>query len=768
MYKCGCGVKRFLGLSGRFQAVAPKNSKSEVLLGEAKRRELETLRRQRRFELWTLEGQNLIMQKLGPIQENIRKQANSIKKMKQDENPYVKDEISVLKKMKKELEELEKQILLAMVDDPFDSVALSQTVKNRFIYAQSGEIYGGGAGLYDFGPLGSKLKNNVIREWKNVFVDGRPDVFEVDTTIMTPERVLQGSGHTEKFADLMVKEISSGEFFRTDQLLSSQIQKEKQSKKSKYSAQELENDLLLKKFSTWPRKNFSPPTNFKLMFSCKLGPDESGENIGFLRPETSQGVYSVFQRLLQHNNSKLPFSVAQVGTSFRNEIKASGGLLRCREFQMMELQHFHDPQAGIDQLSSRERDQVLPVLSREAQISGGSIQAMSVKNILLSKMVSSPILASYLVKTFDFLMKLGIDQSKMRFRQQLDHELAHYAKDCWDLEIMTRQGWVECGGLADRGSYDLKKHADASGANLMAQRQLASPKQVKMYGIKIKSPKKFKKTPKVLSSVKNLDQTQIAKISESLSLSECIEIEGVELKKSELVIKEEIKNIQVESFFPEVIEPSFGLGRILSALLEHSFQQREVDGRKFFTFPPSVAPYKASVMTIINMKELDVKADAVARLICEELSSLSVDYRVDTGGKTIGRKYSLNDEIGVPYGIVIDFDTFRYSPATVSIRDRDTLSQLRVNVKDVASFINQLSTQEITFAMAEEKYLFQEEFLDSPDQFELRENFKRATNGVKYSERDVGKLLASLADVAVQLGKPELLMHIHSFKREMN
>ena len=381
---------------------------------------------------------------------------------------------------------------------------------------------------------------------------------------------------------------------RTDQLLSSQIEKEKQS--SKYSAQELENDLLLVDSSDhsiiqsllrkyFGEKNFSPPTNFKLMFSCKLGPDESGENIGFLRPETSQGVYSVFQRLLQHNNSKLPFSVAQVGTSFRNEIKASGGLLRCREFQMMELQHFHDPQAGIAQLSSRQRDQVLPVLSREAQISGGSIQAMSVKNILLSKMVSSPILASYLVKTFDFLMKLGIDQSKIRFRQQLDHELAHYAKDCWDLEIMTSQGWVECGGLADRGSYDLKKHADASGANLMADRQLASPKQVKMYGIKIKSPKKFKKTPKVLSSVKNLNQTQIAKISESLSLSGSIEIEGVELKKSELVIKEEIKNVQVESFFPEVIEPSFGLGRILSALLEHSFQQREVDGRKFFTFP---------------------------------------------------------------------------------------------------------------------------------------------------------------------------------------
>ena len=103
---------------------------------------------------------------------------------------------------------------LTTVDDPFDSVAFSQTVKNRFIYAQSGEIYGGGAGLYDFGPLGTKLKNNVIREWKNVFVDGRPDVFEVDTAIITPEKVLQGSGHTEKFADLMVKEISSGEFFR--------------------------------------------------------------------------------------------------------------------------------------------------------------------------------------------------------------------------------------------------------------------------------------------------------------------------------------------------------------------------------------------------------------------------------------------------------------------------------------------------------------------------------------------------------------------------
>merc|ERR1712037_58196 len=211
-----------------------------------------------------------------------------------------------------------------------------------------------------------------------------------------------------------------------------------------------------------------------------------------------------------------------------------------------------------------------------------------------------------------------------------------------------------------------------------------------------------------------------------------------------------------------------GLGRILSALLEHSFQQREVDGRKFFTFPPLITPYKASVMTIVNTKELDDKADSVAKLICEQLSALSVDYRLDTGGKTIGRKYSLNDEIGVPYGIVIDFDSFRYSPATVSIRDRDTLSQLRVNVNDVASLIHQLSTGEITFAKAEQKYLYQEEFLDSPDQFSLRENFKRATNGVKYSERDVGKLLASLADVAVQLGKPELLMHIHSFKRDMN
>ena len=383
-------------------------------------------------------------------------------------------------------------------------------------------------------------------------------------------------------------------FKRTDQLLASQIEKEKQS--SKFSPEELEEDHLLVDSSDnsvienllqkyFGDKKFSAPTNFKLMFSCKLGPDEAGENTGFLRPETSQGVFSVFQRLLHHNSGKLPFSVAQVGTSFRNEIKASGGLLRCREFQMMELQHFHDPLAKIVQLSSKQRDQVLPMLSREAQTSGGSIQAISVEDILSSEMISSPILASYLVKTFDFLMKLGIDQSKMRFRQQLDHELAHYAKDCWDLEIMTRQGWVECGGLADRGSYDLKKHAEASGANLMAERQLASPKQVKMYAIKVKSPKKFKKTPKVLSFVKNLNQEQMAKMAEELVASPSIEIEGVEVKKSELLIKEEMRNVQVESFFPEVIEPSFGLGRILSAVLEHSFQQREVDGRKFFTFP---------------------------------------------------------------------------------------------------------------------------------------------------------------------------------------
>ena len=250
---------------------------------------------------------------------------------------------------------------------------------------------------------------------------------------------------------------------------------------------------------------------------------------------------------------------------------------------MMELQHFYDPKDDDIKLNSSELEQVLPVLSRDAQTSGRSIQALKVDEIIQSWIVSSPILASYLVKTFQFLMTLGIDQSKIRFRQHLEHELAHYAKDCWDLEIMTRQGWIECGGLANRGSYDLKNHAEASGTSLMAERQLTEPKPVKIYGIKVKSPKKFKKTPEVLKFVKSMNQEQIQRIAEDDSDS--IEIEGVSVAKNELLIKEEIRNVQVESFYPEVIEPSFGLGRILVALLEHNFQQREVDGRKFFTFP---------------------------------------------------------------------------------------------------------------------------------------------------------------------------------------
>ena len=221
--------------------------------------------------------------------------------------------------------------------------------------------------------------------------------------------------------------------------------------------------------------------------------------------------------------------------------------------------------------------------------------------------------------------------------------------------------------------------------------------------------------------------------------------------------------LKVESFVPHVVEPSFGLGRILTVLLEHNFCTREADGRRFFTFPVSVSPYKAAVMTIVKSGELD----PIAERICSDLASVGVDFKSDCSGKVVGKKYSLMDEIGVNYSIVLDYDTIRHSPPSVTIRDRDTLNQIRVQVDDVARLIKRFVDGEVTFDEATKKYLMQEEYARDPTQLSRLEKMKSAHFAVTYTERDIGKLLSSLSEVAIQLNNPMLLTHVHNFKREM-
>ena len=255
------------------------------------------------------------------------------------------------------------------------------------------------------------------------------------------------SGH---FNDLFRKSITPADRAEMDQIL---LQMDS------FTPRQL--DEIIKKYkitSPVAKNDLSEPIPFNLMFQCQLGPE--GKHVAYLRPETAQGVFINFNRLMQSANNRLPFAVAQIGHAFRNEIKPSQGVIRCREFELAEIQHFYDPKSAqfID-LSGLEKT-VLPLWTSERQLNGSGVFALPLDEVI-QEGVMTELVGYYLAKAFQFLLSIGIDQSKIRFREHLDHELAHYARSCWDLECLTSHGWIECGGFAQRGCYDLQCHSSA-------------------------------------------------------------------------------------------------------------------------------------------------------------------------------------------------------------------------------------------------------------------------------------------------------------------
>lgn len=235
-------------------------------------------------------------------------------------------------------------------------------LKERFFYDQSFNLYGGVSGLYDLGPLGCAIQNNLLSEWKNDFVL-RDRILQVDCSILTPELVLKASGHLSKFSDIMVRDQMTNDSYRVDHLLKSEIEnilKKSEDKDlvqvlAKIENSELTNlkeiDKVIQKFNIKSPKNnlLSEASPFNLMFKTEIG---SHGNIGYMRPETAQGIFLNFKRLYDFNQRKLPLIVAQIGKSFRNEINPKSGLIRQREFLMAEIEHFLDP---VQKCSSYEK-----------------------------------------------------------------------------------------------------------------------------------------------------------------------------------------------------------------------------------------------------------------------------------------------------------------------------------------------------------------------------------------------------------------------------
>lgn len=598
------------------------------------------------------------------------------------------------------------------------------TLERRLFYIPSFKIYGGVAGLYNYGPPGCAVKANVLAFWRKHFVM-EENMLEVDGPCVTPEIVLQASGHVDKFTDLMVKDEKTGMCYRADHLLKDFCKDKLEKEAAKISTEkaaelnhvlavldDLSSEQLGAKIKEYgitspdTKNPLSDPYPFNLMFQTSIGP--SGASVGYMRPETAQGIFVDFNYLYYYNGSKLPFAAAQIGQAFRNEISPRQGLLRVREFTLAEIEHFVDPEDKSHPKFAKVANLEFLLFRREDQMSDGKEKKMVIGEAVAKGIVNNETLGYFIGRVYLFLTELGIDKEKLRFRQHLANEMAHYAADCWDAEIKCSHGWIECVGIADRSAYDLKAHTERSGVALVAHEKYDKPIEVEKLVI---TPVK-----KELGLVFKAKQKNVAEALEAMEEKEALEMKAaleskgevefrvcslekdVTIKKNMVTISKEMKKEHQRVFTPSVIEPSFGIGRIIYCLFEHSFYTRSSkDGGEqlnVFRFPPLVAPIKCTVFPLVQNAEFE----QTAKVIAEALTAEGISQKIDITGTSIGKRYARTDELGVPFAVTVD------SASSVTIRERDSKEQIRVNVEEVASVVKQVVDGLKTWAEISTKY----------------------------------------------------------------
>lgn len=652
---------------------------------------------------------------LAPLRAAVKEQGDRVRKLKTDMAPEleIKKAVADLKTKKKVLED--RELELRPSEAKFDRSKMEDTLKRRFFYDQSFAIYGGVTGQYDFGPMGCAMKANLLAAWRKHFVL-EDHMLEVDCTVLTPEPVLAASGHVERFADLMVKDLKNGECFRLDHLIKAHLEKLCADKKATPEFKAECEDIVVKldgmtkgemaevmtKYqivSPITGNPLSEPIEFNLMFQTSIGP--TGTVRGFLRPETAQGIFVNFKRLLEFNQGRLPFAAAQIGNSFRNEISPRSGLIRVREFTMAEIEHFCDPMDKSHAKFSRVADTLMTLYSACNQMNGEPARQVKIGEAVAAGTVANETLAYFMVRIQQFLVLVGVDPTRLRFRQHMGNEMAHYACDCWDAELLTSYGWVECVGCADRSAYDLSQHTKSTGVRLCAEKKLPQPVTKSVTEVvPNKGPigKAFKKEAKAISdllaslTIEEVEKMEMELKEGSASLT-LTGTDQIQLTSEMVTVKRYEKTVHVEEFIPSVIEPSFGIGRIMYSVFEHNFKIREGDEqRTYFSLPPLIAPLKCSVLPLSNNAEFSpLVADLSARL-----TDCDISHKIDDSSGSIGKRYARTDEVAIPFGITVDFDSLK-EPHTVTLRERDTTAQVRIPVDKVADVVRELSTGRTTW-----------------------------------------------------------------------
>ena len=435
-----------------------------------------------------------------------------------------------------------------------------------FVYAGS-EIYGGLANTWDYGPLGVELKTNIKNAWRKKFIQESPYNVGLDSAILMNPQTWVASGHLGGFSDPLMDCRECKTRHRADNL----IEDFDGTNVAGWSNEEMMNYIKEKNIPcpNCGKHNFTDIRQFNLMFKTFQGVTEDSKNELYLRPETAQGIFVNFANIQRTTRRKIPFGVAQIGKSFRNEITPGNFIFRVREFEQMELEFFCKPGTDLEWFDYW--------------------------------------------RTFcrDWLYSLGIKEENLRLRDHGKEELCFYSKATTDFEFLFPFGWGELWGIADRTDYDLTQHIKTSG-----------------------------------KSLDYFDQTTN------------------------------------ERYVPYVIEPSLGVERLFLALITQAYDEEVVDAEKNDTrvvmrFHPAIAPFKAAVLPL--SKKLSGEAEEVLAILRKKFN---VDFD-DTG--SIGKRYRRQDEIGTPFCITYDFES--KEDGSVTVRDRDTMEQIRLPISELCAYI---------------------------------------------------------------------------------
>lgn len=442
--------------------------------------------------------------------------------------------------------------------------------RRGFIYPGS-EIYGGLANTYDYGPLGTELLRNIKNLWWKTFVQERSDIVGLDAGIISHHKIWEASGHVAGFADAMIDCKNCKARMRADNLIEDYYARNSKEKRVEGLSLEELDKIVEEENITCPncgKQEWTHVRKFNLLFPIQLGIVEGEGGQAYLRGETAQGIFTNFKNVVDSSRVRLPFGIAQVGKSFRNEITPGNSVFRTIEFEQAEIEYFFDPKtAKWEELFEDWKKQLWNFVTQS----------------------------------------LGINAENLRWREHDEKERSFYSKKTEDLEYKFPFGFKELWGLAYRTDYDLLKHAEFS--------------------------------------------------------------------KKELSIVDPQTNKKI---VPHVIEPAVGINRLLLMTLLDSYVE---DGeRVILKLNPKLAPYKVAVFPLLANKENLVTE---AKKIYEDLKKEMMVAWDDRGN--IGKRYFAQDEAGTPFCVTVDFQTLEDS--TVTVRDRDTAKQERVEISNLQEYL---------------------------------------------------------------------------------